>query len=220
MQKTKFSRVPRQLPPLVLQIIAVVLTIVMLLPLAWTVILSLEGRQDIYRYPHPVIPFVDFTPTLVNWQRIFEERFTTTGFVNSLIVAAVSAVVAVIIGTMTGYGLARVRSRATNRGLILWLVSQRFIPPILSALPLFLLLRQLSLLDTLPRLILSHITLVLPFAILIMRDHFSATPRIFYEAAQIEGGNFFQEFRHVALPNAGAALIASAAVCFIFSWKA
>jgi multiple sugar transport system permease protein len=167
------------------------------------------------------IPFLQFEPTLDNWSAELDlggrETFKALG--NSAAIAIGSTVMATILGTLTGYALARFRFRVGNRNLVSWVLSQRFLPPVATIIPFFLLLQQLKLIDTVLGMILVNTTFVLPFAILIMRDFFAEFPDEIEEAALVDGANARQIFLRVALPLAGPALAAAAIICFAFAWN-
>jgi multiple sugar transport system permease protein len=204
---------------IVIQFLALVLAIIMLLPLLWTFSVSFREQRDFFEQPQALIPFIQFTPSSQNWERVLSDDLTSQALFNSLTVAIVSTIIAVTLGTITGYGLVNFRYRLSSHTLMFWLLSQRFIPPIVSAVPSFLLLREINQINTLLGLIVAHTTLVIPFAILIMRDYFAQHPRSWTEAAKADGASIAQVFRQIALPNAYPALVAAAMVCFVFSWN-
>jgi multiple sugar transport system permease protein len=210
MKQQKIKRAPVNV---LMQIFAVALVIVMLFPLLWTFSLSLRDRRDVAESRGSLIPA---DPTMENWHRVFEQMPVGRAIGNSLTIGIASTVLAVILGTLTGYGLAQLNS---SKQWLFWLLSPRLVPAVVLAVPLFLLVRNFDLLNTPLSLIIAHTTMVLPFAVLIMRDHFVSLPRAFAEAARIDGAGVVQVFQRVALPNARAALIGTALVCFIFSYN-
>jgi multiple sugar transport system permease protein len=190
-----------------------------LFPLVWAVITSFKTQMQALE--PTFIPWVQFTPTLENWSAELglgaPETFAALG--NSLVIATGATVLACILGTLTGYGLARFTFRAGNQNVISWVLSQRFLPPIATLIPVFLMLQFLKLIDTHLGMIVVNTTFVLPFAILIMRDFFADFPEEIEEAALVDGASPMQIFLRVALPVATPALTAAAIICFAFAWN-
>jgi multiple sugar transport system permease protein len=138
---------------------------------------------------------------------------------NSAVISIGAMIFATVIGTITGYGLARFRYGIGNRNLVSWFLSQRFLPPVATIIPFLLLFRTLSLLDSLLGMIIINTTFVLPFAVLIMRDFFADFPKELEDAALVDGASEWQVFWRIALPISGPAAAASAVICFAFAWN-
>ncbi len=217
------SRPPRDLrrgfSTLLLWIMIILVTVVILYPFAWALITSFKNQRQALE--PTFIPFVQFEPTMENWNAELGTgaREALDALKNSAVIALGAMTVATVLGTITGYGLARFRFRIGNRNLVSWFLSQRFLPPVATIIPFLLLLRQLSLLDTLVGMIVINTTFVLPFAVLIMRDFFADFPSELEDAALVDGASEFQVFWKVALPISGPAVAASAVICFAFAWN-
>ena len=168
-----------------------------------------------------VIPWLQYEPTLINWQQEFGLGGTETfkSLRNSTLISLGSTLVATTLGTLAGYGLARFKYGIGNRNLVSWFMSQRFLPPIATVIPFVLMFRDLKLIDTLLGMVIVNATFTLPFAVLIMRDYFADFPQELVDAALVDGANHLQTFWRVALPLATPALVASILICFAFSWN-
>lgn len=190
-----------------------------LFPFVWSVITSF--KTQIQALEPTFIPWVQFTPTLENWSSELglgaPETFSALR--NSATIATGATLLASTLGTLTGYALARFSFRIGNRNLISWVLSQRFLPPIATLIPVFLMMRFLGLIDTHLGMIIINTTFILPFAILIMRDFFADFPEEIEEAALVDGASPWQVFWRVALPVATPALTAAAIICFAFAWN-
>ncbi len=197
----------------------IVVTLVALYPFVWALITSLKNQREALE--PTLIPFLQFQPSLENWSAELGLGWaeTSKALTNSALISIGSTLLAVIMGTATGYGLARFRYGIGNRNLVSWVLSQRFLPPVATLIPFFLLLQNLQLIDTVPGMIIVNTTFVLPFAILIMRDFFADFPKELEEAALVDGANYLQIFLRVALPLAAPALAAAAIICFAFAWN-
>jgi multiple sugar transport system permease protein len=202
-----------------LWIAIVLVTGAVLYPFVWALITSFKTIMGALE--PTFIPFIQFTPTTENWEAELGlgARESLKALGNSAAIAAGAMTIATILGTVTGYGLARFRFRVGNRNLVSWFLSQRFLPPVATLIPFLLMLQRLSLLDTQAGLIVVNTTFVLPYAVLIMRDFFADFPKELEEAARVDGADAFQVFWRVALPISGPAVAASAILCFAFAWN-
>lgn len=192
-----------------------------LFPFYWAIITSFKPPGVILTKPS-LIPWVQFKPTLFNWQNEYITRGREIGsaLLNSLIIAGGATLIAVTLGTLAGYGLARFRFRRwKNKDITLWFLSQRFLPPMATAIPFFLMMKVMHLLDTHLALILTNATFTMPFAVLIMRDVFKELPIELEESALVDGASSFGAFLRITLPLAAPAIAVSAVLCFAFSWN-
>jgi len=190
-----------------------------LYPFVWAAITSFKTQRE--ALDPTFIPFATFQPTLENWSAELSlgARETRLALGNSIAISVGATLIATILGTLTGYALARFRFGIGNRNIVSWVLSQRFLPPVATLIPFFLVLQRLQMIDTVPGLIIVNATFTLPFAILIMRDFFADFPEEIEEAALVDGANPLQIFLRVALPLATPALTASAIICFAFAWN-
>ena len=173
-----------------------------LFPFYWAIITSFKPPGVILTKPS-LIPFLQFKPTLFNWQNEYIQRGReiTNALINSLIISSGATLVAVSLGTMAGYGLARFRFyRWKNKDMTLWFLSQRFLPPMATVIPFFLFMKTFNLLDTRWSLIMVNATFTMPFAVLIMRDVFKELPIELEESAWVDGASRFDALRRLRLP--------------------
>jgi len=190
-------------------------------PFYWAIITSFKERTVILTKPS-LIPWVQFTPSLFNWQNEFSTRWPeiSSALANSLIISVGASVIAVTLGTLAGYGLARFRfERWKNRDMTVWFLSQRFLPPIVTVIPFFILMKTLGLLDSQLALILANATFTMPFAVLTLRDIFRELPVELEESAFVDGASHLQAFWHIVLPLAAPAITAAGIICFAFAWN-
>lgn len=205
---------------ILLWIVVVIVVLWVISPFYWAVITSFKKPSDVFRLSS--IPWVQFQPTLNNWQTEFNQRGPeiARGLLNSVTIAVGASVLAVFLGSLAGYGLARHRyTKWRNQSMSFWFLSQRFLPPAATVIPFFLLMKSLKLLDTQIALILVNTTFVMPFAVLIMRDMFKELPVELEEAAWVDGCSRWQSFVRIALPLAAPALVATVIICFAFAWN-
>lgn len=196
-----------------------------LFPLYWTVITSFKTPLAVNLGPF-YVPWVDFRPTVEPWISIVTRDFGGSQvwypLLNSFVIGTSSAVLAVLVGTMAGYGLSRFQyrlARLTNKDIAFWILSQRILPPIATAIPFFLILRTLRLLDTRTGLIVVYTMFNLPFSVWLMRDFFNGLPKELEECAQVDGCTVLGAFLRIALPLSLSGLAATFVLCLIFSWN-
>jgi len=190
-------------------------------PFYWAITTSFKPPGVIVTKP-TLFPFLDFKPTLYNWynEYIQRGREIRSSIRNSVIIAGGAMLIAVFLGTMAGYGLARFRFRRwKNRDMTLWFLSQRFLPPMVTVIPFFIVMKSFKLLDTHWALIMANATFTLPFAVLILRDVFKELPVELEESAWVDGASRFGAFLRIALPLAAPAISVAAVICFSFSWN-
>jgi multiple sugar transport system permease protein len=136
---------------------------------------------------------------------------------NSLIISISSTLLALLIGSLAAYALARYNVGGEN--LPFFFLSQRFIPPVAVIFPFLIMFRALRWVDTLQALILVHLTFNLPYTIWMMRSFFKEVPREIEESALVDGASPLAAFWRVAMPLATPGLVATVIFCFIFSWS-
>jgi multiple sugar transport system permease protein len=138
-------------------------------------------------------------------------------FRNSIIVSTCVAALNVIFGTMAAYPLARMEFRGSGLLMPIYLAS-RMIPGIALIIPLFLVIKQLNLLDNLLSLIITYTGFTLPFSIWILRSYFVSVPRDLEDAARVDRCNRFDMMIRIFLPIVAPALAATAIFAFVASW--
>jgi multiple sugar transport system permease protein len=197
-----------------LLLVAVIAT---LAPIYWMTTISLKQEVDQFAVPPR---WVSFTPTSEHYVNAFISRSFGQYLFNSLIVAVCSTAAALLIGTFAAYALARFRlPRNLDRKLALWILSTRMFPAIVTAIPLFLILRDLRLVNTRLALIIVYTGFNLPFVVWMMRGFFAEVPRDLEEAAMVDGDSRLGAFWRVVLPLVTPGLAATAVFCLIVSWN-
>ena len=150
--------------------------------------------------------------------RVFGGRSVDTYLINSLVVTLVSSALAVFLGAMAAYGLARFRFRG-NRDIAFYILSTRFAPPVGFIVPIYLMVARSGLLDSQVALIIVYTSMNLSFVTWIMRGFFVEIPTEIEEAALVDGYTRWQIFLRVALPLVRPGLAATGILSAIFSWN-
>ncbi len=186
-------------------------------PVLWLFVNSFKTRLDMFAMPP--IWIVD-NPTLYNYVQTFVEREFLTYMFNSLVVALLTTLLSLAIGTIAGYALARFRYPANTKFHVsFWILSTRMMPPIVTILPLYVFFGFLDLLNTKTALVISYTGFNLPFVVWMMRSYFAEIPAELEESAMVDGDTRLGAFWRVILPLARPGLAATAIFCFILSWN-
>ncbi|MGD8209454.1 MAG: carbohydrate ABC transporter permease [Desulfobacterales bacterium] len=189
-------------------------------PFYWAITTSLRKPAETFTVAGLAIPFVQFKPTLENWAAELKVPENLKAVKNSAIIAVTSAILATMLGTMAGYGLARFQFyKIKNPDITIWFLSQRVLPPVVVAIPFFLLARQFNALDKVSTLIVLNTTFNLPFAVIIMSQLFKELPIELEQAAMVDGYSRIGAFFKVALPLSAPGLVATGIICLAFAWN-
>lgn len=189
-----------------------------LFPFYWAFINSIRNPSE--NYGSNWLPWLTFAPTLRYWREMWDLREVRQALLNSGIISVGAATVALILGTLAAYGIARFRYyKPRNSSLTTWFLSQRILPPVIFVTPFFLIMRELSLLDTVYGLILLNATFNLTFPIIILTQMFREVPRELEEAAQVDGASRFNIFLKIAVPLVAPGIVVSWILCLAFSWN-
>lgn len=188
-----------------------------LAPVYWMITISLKSEVDQFSVPPR---WFLFSPTLAHYRDAFLERSFGQYLLTSAIVAVSSTLCAMVLGTLCAYALARLDlPRRTATRLSLWILSTRMFPPIVTALPLFLMMRDVRLLNTRLSLVIVYTAFNLPFVVWMMRGFFQEIPRDLEEAARVDGDSRLGALVRVVLPLVAPGLAATAIFCLIISWN-
>ena len=189
-----------------------------LFPFYWSLMNSFKYAQD--NYGNKWIPWLQFKPTLDPWRVLWDEREVKKSLINSTVISVGAATVALVLGTLAAYGIARFRfQRPRNGSLTTWFLSQRVLPPVIFVTPYFLIIRELHLIDTVWSLIMLNATFNLAFPVIILTQMFREVPIELEEAAQVDGASRFEIFTRIAVPLVLPGIVVSWILCLAFSWN-
>jgi multiple sugar transport system permease protein len=198
--------------------VTVLALFLVLFPFYWAFLNSIKRPEETFQPTW--IPFLQFQPTLEHWRSQLATPEIRHALLNSAIISIGAATLALALGTLAAYALARFRfNRPSNGALTTWFLSQRVLPPVMFVTPFFLLMRQFGLLDSVLALVLLNATFTLPFAVIILSQTFRELPRELEEAAWVDGASHLQSFLSIVLPLALPGLAATWVICMAFSWN-
>jgi len=193
-------------------IVGLVLLAIMLFPVYWVIVSSLETSTQIFHSP----PFL-FPPTPVLTS--YSHAIGALGhyLINSVIICAGTVLLTLVLGAPAAYGLAHLRLRLTLPLVLLLLLTQMF-PSVMLATPLFLIFNSLNLVNSYLGLILADATISVPFVILLLRAYLLTVPFELTEAALVDGTTLLGAFMRVVLPVSRGGLVTAALFTFLFAW--
>jgi multiple sugar transport system permease protein len=202
-----------------------------LFPIYWTVTTSFKTAVSVTQ--GQLIPWVDFQPDWRGWRSLglspdtigqvstAREEFLKR-FGNSVIVSIAAPLLAIVIGAPAAYGLSRFQYRWgpwRNKDISFFFLSQLILPPVVLAMPILVLYKELALLDTLVGLTMLYTLTVLPIVIWITRDQFDSIPTELEQAALVDGCSSWGAFLRVILPIAMPGLVAAFILSVILCWN-
>jgi sorbitol/mannitol transport system permease protein len=186
-------------------------------PVFWMVLNSFKSEQDANASPklffHPTLDRYKDVTHSVGGLLSFSEAFT-----NSIVIVLTSVVIVLLLAIPAAYALA-IRPVHKWRDVLFFFISTKFLPLVAAILPIWILAKNLNLLNTRPGLIILYIGINLPLAVWMLRSFFQEIPRELIEAAEIDGASLRGQLTSIILPMAAPGIAATALLCVIFAWN-
>lgn len=193
--------------------LTLLVALVMSFPVFWMISLSLRPLGE------------TFVPTLLPsrielqaYHKILTNPTLRIPFLNSMLVAASSTLLALVLGLPTAYGLSRYRFRGSNL-VLMFIIGNKMFPPVLLTVSYFFLVTRVKLYDSLLAVILMDTVITLPFAVWMMRNYFDTVPPELDEAAIVDGTTRVGALLRVVLPVSTPGMAATAVYCFLLAWN-
>lgn len=193
-------------------------------PFLWALTTSFKTINGVTSGP-TYLPWLQYQPSLQGWSGLFGGTGgidIVQPYLDSIVVTLGASATSIVLGTLAAYGLSRFKYQVgfvKNSDIVFFFVSQRIMPPVVLAIPFFLMLRFLGLLDSTLGLIIVYVALLLPIAVWVMVDFFNNVPRQLDEMAMLDGCTPLRGFFMVVLPNSLPGIIVAALFCVIFGWN-
>jgi multiple sugar transport system permease protein len=184
-------------------------------PFLWLVSTAFKPPRELASL-HPT--WIPENPTLANFRQAFDEQPLLQAALNSLAAAVGAAVIAVLIATPMAYVMARQRGRLTKAATGWVVISQSF-PFVLLIIPLFLVLKRLRLVDSVPGLVMVYVVWALPFALWMLSGYVRAVPVELEEAAAVDGAGRLRTLVSVTAPLLAPGIVATALFAFVTAWN-
>lgn len=194
-----------------------VVALVFFFPIFWMVLNGFKEEIDANTDPKLV-----FDPTLDRFDEVTSQTQGLLGFreafMNSVWAVSISTILVLVLAIPAAYALA-IRPVAKWRDVLFFFISTKFLPVVAAILPLWIIARELDLLNTRLVLIILYTAMNLPLAVWMLRSFFSEVPKELIEAAQIDGAKLRGQITSVILPIVAPGLAATALLCVIFAWN-
>lgn len=203
-----------QLKMLSATIICWLVALLIFFPIFWMVLTSFKTEFEAISLP----PKLFFTPTLENYQLIFERTGYTRFAWNSVVISVGSSVIGMLLAVPAAYAMAFYPSKRT-KGTLLWMLSTKMLPPVGVLIPIYLLFRDAALLDTRLGLIIIFTMMNLPIMIWMIYTYFKEIPVEILEASRMDGASPRQEIMSVIIPISMGGLASSFLLALILSWN-
>ena len=186
-----------------------------LIPLVWVFSTSLKPNDLAISLPPEFLPS---EPTIENYVFVITEPRLVHSLINSLLVSLGSTVLSVAISALGGYSFARFKFKGKN--LLLSIILGFFmIPIVINIIPLYLMLSEIGLLNSIFSLIITFQILIIPLNIFLLKNYFETIPREIEEAALVDGCSRFGILRRIILPLSTPGLAIASVLAFRFSWN-
>ena len=203
--------------PYVKWILVVFSLVSVIFPLYWLTISAFKLEQDYRAYP-PV--FFPSQLTLDSFIEVFTKNQLMNNLINSATISVVTTVITLLIGSMAAYAVQRGPLGKKARNFFgLWFMVQKMYPAIATAIPVYLVMRSLKLIDTLLAMIIMNTSFNLPLVIWLMMGFFEQVPYELEESAMLDGSGFTHRFFNIILPITKPGLVASAILTFTATWN-
>jgi sorbitol/mannitol transport system permease protein len=194
-------------------IVAWVAGIVFVFPVIWMVLTSFKQEQDAASNP----PTWFFSPTIEQYSAVFDRNITPF-LLNSVMASVFSTVLVVLLATPAAYALS-LRPVAKWTDVLFFFISTKMLPAVAALLPIYLLVKQLGMLDNIWTLVILYTSMNLPIAVWMMRSFLLEVPREVLEAGEVDGAGLITSIRKIIIPMVSPGLAATALICFIFAWN-
>jgi sorbitol/mannitol transport system permease protein len=198
---------------ILLSVVGWLVVFVFFFPVLWMWLESLKTEPQAASSP----PTIFFLPTLSTFQEVLSGDFPPF-FINSAIASITSTFLVLVLGLPAAYALA-IRPVKRTQDVLFFFISTRFLPFAASLVPLYLLARDLQLLDNILALILIYTTINLPLGVWLLRSFLLEIPPDLFEAARVDGAAFRHEILRIVVPLIAPGLAATSLICLIFSWN-
>ena len=197
------------------QLVVIVLISAILLPIAWIFVTAFKTSRDVYS----ISSALWFTPTFENMLTVFREPWNLgSKIVNSFAVAGGTVLLAMPMATMAAYAFSRFDFRCTQ-AIFLIVIASQFIPAAVVVLPYFLMFKEAGMLDTRTALVLVNLSIVLPYAVWMIKGFIDAVPMEIEESAMVDGAPRSRVIWEIVVPTALPGIITAAVFSFTLTWN-
>jgi multiple sugar transport system permease protein len=189
--------------------------VIICMPLAWMLTVSLRPNLEVMRIPPSWIPDV---VTLEGYRKIFTNPRYIVVFLNTIVISLTVTILSLVLGALAAYALARFTFRG-QRVVMMFLIITQMFPLVLLCIPYFRIFVWLGLYDTRTSLIIVYLTFTLPFCILMLRSYFMNIPPHMEEAAMVDGCTRVGAILRILVPISYPAFVGAGLYTFLLAWN-
>jgi len=211
----------RQTKPVTRLLLAILTWLVVLIfffPVLWMALTGFKTEED----ANTETPHFLFKPTLAEYESVWRGAGGLNGLrsflEHSILISVLSTFIVLCLALPAAYALA-VKPVRKWRDVLFFFISTKMLPIVGAIIPLFVIARELQLLDTQKLLVILYTAMNLPLAVWMLRSFLLEVPGAVIEAARIDGARLLQQLRSVIIPIIRPGLAATALICFIFAWN-
>ena len=203
------------LKTLLMTLLAWLVALIIFFPIYWMILTAFKTEIDAFHTP-PL--FFNFDATLENFGIVQQRSNYLKFFTNSVIIAGGSTLIGLLIAVPAVWSMAFHPTKRT-KGVLMWMLSTKMLPPVGVLVPIYLLLRNAGLLDTRIGLVIIMMLINLPILIWMLFTYFKEVPSDIVEAARMDGATWWEEMVYVLLPLSLPGLVSSSLLIVILSWN-
>lgn len=198
----------------IVSFIILILVAIYLYPIIWLYTVAFKTRNDIFSIP----PKVFFSPTIKNFNEAFFEKGFINSLWNSIFISIISTFISVIISILSAYVFSRLRLKVIKK-IYFFVFSLLILPPIVTILPLFLILSKLSLTGNIWTLIFVYVAILSPFGSILLKSFFDKISYRYEEVSMLEKIPFYFFFFNVFIKEAKGPILISSLFMFLMVWN-
>jgi sorbitol/mannitol transport system permease protein len=195
-------------------IVAWIATLIMVFPILWMLVTAFKTETQAIQIP----PLLFFKPVLDSFRAATTEANYLSFALNSVIVSIGSTALATVIAFPAAFSMAFMPGKRTQ-DLLVWMLSTKMMPPVGALIPIYLIFRDLGLLDTRVGLIIIYTLINLPLVVWMLFSFFKDIPHEILEAARVDGVGVRQQMIHLILPLASPGIASTALLAVILAWN-
>ena len=195
-------------------VLAWLVALIMFFPILWTVLTSFKTELQAIAIP----PLIFFEPTLENYTLVQERSDYLSYALNSVLTSFGATALAIIIAIPAAYSLAFFPTKR-SKDILLWMLSTKMLPAVGVLVPIYVLFRDLQLLDTVIGLVLIFTLINLPIVVWMLYSSFKEIPKEILEAVRLDGASVWDEVRHAVLPLSVGGLASTALLSLVLCWN-
>jgi sorbitol/mannitol transport system permease protein len=217
-QRTVADRQAKPLTKLLLGLLTWVVVLIFFFPVLWMALTGLKTETD----ANASTPHFIFKPTFAEyasvWRGVGNLNSMPPYLEHSIIITVLATVFVIILALPAAYALS-IRPVRKWRDVLFFFISTKMLPVVGAIIPLYIIAKDLHLLDHLQLLIIIYTSMNLPIAVWMLRSFLLEVPSEVIEAARVDGASFVRQMRSVIVPIISPGLAATALICFIFAWN-